>query len=231
MKVRNIILSLGIACAVILVGCQSTVTGTIAVATPDADSENAAPGERTLPDESLLALGTLRLEGTANAVTPEQATRLLVYWQLIEGNTLKSAAETEAVVKQIRSQMTTEQIAAVGAMTLTGDDYQTWLQEQGIEMPAFIGGQSPSGADDMTEEERAALREQFQTMTEEERATAMADRRQPPAEGSASAPEGTMPEAEGAPGGGQRLGGAGGPMGGNVILTALIELLTERSQE
>lgn len=221
MKVRTVALVFAAIGTLALVGCQSAGTSavgavdTTAASTPGAAVGNGEFAERPLSDESLLALGTLKLEGTDNAVTPEQAGKLLTFWRLIEGGTLKSTAETTAVVKQIRGQMTAAQVSAIEAMGLTGNDYQAWLQEQGIELPAFVGGQSPTGADDMTEDERAALREQFQNMTEDERATAMADRGQPPAGG--------------APGGGQRPGGAGGPMGGNAILTSLIELLTERS--
>ena len=110
-------------------------------------------GHTTLPHEhpygptgkSLSALGTLRLEGTADAVTSEQAADLLPLWQIIEGGSLKSAAETEAVLSQIKGKMTESQIAAIEATSMTMADMQAWMAEQGIEMRMPQGGGQGAG--------------------------------------------------------------------------------------
>jgi hypothetical protein len=109
--------------------------------------------EGALPVSSQLALGTFKMEGTANAVTPDQAKTLLPLWQVIEGGALQSDSETNAVVKQIEGAMTAEQLAVIAAMQLTIEDMQTWMQEQGVNL------NTPRGAaGDFSEEERAARR-------------------------------------------------------------------------
>ena len=72
-----------------------------------------------------LALGTLRLEGTPQAVDSQTAAQLLPLWRLMDELSTSSATapqEVSAVVDQIRATMTTEQLGAIDDMTLsTGD--------------------------------------------------------------------------------------------------------------
>ena len=63
-----------------------------------------------------LALGTLRLEGTSQAVDQETAAQLLPYWQLMQElstNPATASQETAAVVENIRAVMASEQIQAI----------------------------------------------------------------------------------------------------------------------
>jgi hypothetical protein len=125
--------------------------------------------EGALPASSQLALGSLRLEETENAVTPEQAEALLPLWQAIQSGTLESNAEINAVLKQIEGKMTSEQLAAISAMQLTGEDLGAWAQEQGLNMDsspeamatrqAERGGEGGFGQrGNLSEEERASIR-------------------------------------------------------------------------
>ena len=120
-----------------------------------------------------LTLGTFELEDTEDAVTPQQATELLPLWQMVQSGSLQGDAETQAVVRQIEGVMTESQRAAIDAMGSTFDDVQAWMEEQGIEMPARPElGQGGAGAfQDMSEDERAQMQQQFQSMSPEERAT------------------------------------------------------------
>jgi hypothetical protein len=172
-----------------------------------------------------LALGTLKLEGADNAVTAEQAAELLPLWTIIQGGSLQGTAETQAVLDQIKAQMTEEQLAAIEAMDLTFEDVSAWMEEQGIEMPTPPEGGMPGGGGifgDMSEKERTKMRQEFQNMTQEERATRMAEM-------GFERPEG------GGPGGGQgggRQGGQGMRPGGGTrggLIAPLIDLLTERA--
>ncbi len=88
--------------------------------------------ENALPANSQLALGTLRLEGTKDAVTPAQAKTLLPLWQAIQNGVLQNDAETNAVLKQIEGTMTAEQLAAIAAMQLTTEDMMAYAQENGL---------------------------------------------------------------------------------------------------
>lgn len=216
----------------LLSGCQKAQTaqpiGGGAASVPASDGQADAVPNLELDNVSRLAVGTLKLEGSDNAVTPQQATKLLSLWKLVQGGTLTSDAETTAVVKQIEGQMTETQLAAIDALGLTAEDMMTWMQEQGIAMAAAGGapgdGQgAPAGMPEMSDEERTQMRERFENLSEEERAKAMAEGGFQRPEG---APEGQgMPEGQ-TPGGGQP---GGGVRSGNMILQSLIALLTERA--
>jgi hypothetical protein len=175
---------------------------------------------RMMPPMNRLMLGIFALEDTDQAVTPEQAAKLLPLWQMIQGGSLQSTAEMDAVLKQIEGQLTEAQLAAIDALKLTMDDLQTWMQAQGIEIPEPAAGQGlPEGIQNMSEEERAQMREKFQNTSPEERATMMAERGL---------------DREGAPGvgaPGAGVGFRGGRAGSNAMLEPLITLLTERAAQ
>jgi hypothetical protein len=88
-----------------------------------------------LPAATQLILGTLKLGGTAQAVTAEQAAELLPLWQtmqvLLESDTAADQ-EKEALIIQIRETMTAEQTQAITDMNLTRADMMSILQEQGM---------------------------------------------------------------------------------------------------
>jgi hypothetical protein len=122
--------------------------------------------DRALPVSSQLALGIFRLEGTADAVTPEQAKTLLPLWQALQSESLQSDAETNAVLKQIEGALTSEQLSAIADMQLTGESLGAWMQERGVNFglspeamatrQAAGGGQGAFG--DPSQEEREAMR-------------------------------------------------------------------------
>jgi hypothetical protein len=215
MKAIDCILALVVA-IVLLVGC-GTVPSTQTESLSPSEESAADPGVATggLDPTSALALGTLKLEGTEHAVTPAQANVLLPLWQMVRGGSLQGDAETNAVLSQIEGAMTGPQLASIEAMALTIGDQQVWMQGRGIEMPSMPGGQAgPGAAQDLSEDERAKLREEMQNMTDEERATRIAEL--------------GIERPEGAPGGdpGSTNGRASRP---NALLDPLVELLAERA--
>jgi len=141
--------------------------------------DTSYPG--ALPVNSQLALGTIRLEETENAVTSKQAKALLPLWQALRGG-VTARAEVNAVLKQIEGTMTAEQLETIATMQLTQEDLRAWMEEQGLNMgaggaPPRMGnqGQEPSPEmqatrqamreaggfgppGDLSEEERAAMR-------------------------------------------------------------------------
>lgn len=176
---------------------------------------------------SQLALGTIHLEETENAITSEQAKTLLPLWQALRGGGVTAQVEINAVLKQIEGTMTKEQLQAIAAMQLTQEDLQAWMEEQGLQMvggPGWEGGgQGPSpealatrqaefglGEEEMPPE-MATRRAQFENMSEEERAAMRA-----------TAEAGGMPA---------RAGGVGGAGGRQfvILLNPLIELLKTRA--
>ena len=189
-----------------------------------------------MPISQKLALGTLMLEETDLAVTPEQAMDLLPLWKAVNAlanSDTAATAEIQAVYDQIQETMAADQIKAIEEMELNQDSTQAVMDKLGIEMPA-------PGARDGTE------------LTEEQRAR-MAERMASEAGGTAG----------GGPGGGSGGGLGGGSVGGtgqggqapnsenlsdeeratmqaqrgtrsgmnNLLVDPLIELLTTRAAE
>jgi hypothetical protein len=197
--------------------------------------------ESALDVTSQLALGVLRLEGTADAITAEQAVQALPVWKTLQGTTISTQAEQLAVTKQIEGMLSDTQVAAITAMQFTVADAQTWLQEQGPAMgigesgqgagvmpeagAAPGGGVAPQGGTGsgttMSEEDRAAMREKFANMTEEERANMQAQFGQ----GRGGAPSGAASGSD-APSGG--FAGANSRVS-SLLTRAVVTLLTERS--
>jgi hypothetical protein len=223
--------------AALLAGCGGDASSPAGQGTEGAAPALALAGageEATLPDSSRLALGTLKLEGTANAVTAEQASKLLPLWQALQGGALQNEAETAAVLKQIQGLLTAEQLAAIDAMQLGAEDLASWMQEQGMEYgpPADAGDGAGRSAppEGMSEEEMAAMR-----------ATAQAGGGRPGG-GEGFDPPGNMSEEEmvaarataqaggGMPAGSRWLAGAGGGQL-SLIGRQLIALLSDRAAE
>jgi hypothetical protein len=120
-----------------------------------------------LPIRTQLMVGTLKLEGGDQAVTPEQAAELLVLWQASRTLSRSGTGATEevtAVLNQIEAAMTPEQIAAIAAMQLTRADIQSMSQAMGLSTGSGDGA-GPEGS-----------RGQGQNLSPEEQATRQAER-------------------------------------------------------
>src|SRR5574341_1159313 len=126
MKTPNLIMVLWI-CALLLTACGS--------APATANSFRSGTGSaRSLTPEARLALGTLKLEGTPQAVDSALAAKLLPLWQLLaqlNGSSSTAPQEVTAVLDQIRATMTAEQVKTINNMQLTSADIFTVLQGQG----------------------------------------------------------------------------------------------------
>lgn len=229
--------------AVVLAGCGAEEA---TPATTDEDNAVVYTSEAldtsydgALDVRNQLMLGTIQLEGTDNAVTPEQATALLPLWQALQGG-VTVQAEVQAVLKQIEGTMIQEQLEAITVMQLTQEDLRAWMQEQGLGrdggFPGAGGGEEVSPEVRATRQaefgsgevppEMATRRAEMENMSDEEReafrATAQAGG------GFPGGPEGGA--GGGLPGGsGGRAGRGGGPFG--ILLNPLIELLTQRAAE
>jgi hypothetical protein len=90
-----------------------------------------------------LALGALKLEGTANAITAEQAKALLPLWQALvalSSTTTTAEAELTAVQNQIAEALQPAQLQAIGALQLTTTQLNAFYAEKGIVMPTPVPG-------------------------------------------------------------------------------------------
>jgi hypothetical protein len=196
----------------------------------NADYENAVPVAMQL------LLGTFKLEGTANAVTKEQAAALTPLWTNFKSlsESMKPAQgepgqgqqgqpnatpqpvdsglqiQLDEIIQQIQSTMTVEQIQAIADMKITQETSRTIMEQQVITMggPQQGNGGMPGGGG------------------------------QSPADG--NMPQGTPPA--GGPGGGQQPGAnqmSTPPAGGmqpdgmgfipSELIDAFLKLLSEKS--
>ena len=95
----------------------------------------SASSDDTVPLEARLAIGTLQLKDTEQAVTHDQAGELLVMWQVYrELSTTDTAAQAEfdAVIAQVQETMTDGQLQAITKMKLTQQNVSEVVQAQKI---------------------------------------------------------------------------------------------------
>jgi len=102
--------------------------------------------EGALPVMNQLALGSMLLDDTGQALGAEQASTLLPLWQGVR-STLNSStsaqAEIDALLKQIEKSMTPEQLAAIRDMQLTQADLVEYVRSNNL---ARGGGQFAPGS-------------------------------------------------------------------------------------
>jgi hypothetical protein len=99
-------------------------------------SSNATATVSTgLSQEGQLLVGTLKLENTSLAVNSDQAGQLLPLWETLQSLASSGTAasqEIDAVISQIVSTMSTEQISSITAMNLTQQDLAAAMQNSGV---------------------------------------------------------------------------------------------------
>ena len=86
------------------------------------------------PEEELL-VGTFRLESTDLGVSSDQASQLLPLWETLQSLAKSGTAaseEIDAVVSQIESTMSQQQLDAITAMELTQQDLESELTALGV---------------------------------------------------------------------------------------------------
>ncbi len=106
-----------------------------------------------LSTEAEMIVGTLKLEGTANAITADQAKTLLPLWQTYQSLSSSSTSATEeltALVDQIKNSMTSPQLDAIIAMDLTPETMMTAMNDLGLgfNRSALNGTQVAPGQND-----------------------------------------------------------------------------------
>lgn len=99
--------------------------------TPNTSGSNA----QSLTQAGQLLVGTIKLEGTKNAVDAQEAAALLPLWQAyrqLTTSTTTAQAEMTAVVYQIQSTMTATQIQAIKSMNLNQQDLSSAISSLGV---------------------------------------------------------------------------------------------------
>ncbi len=104
---------------------------------------------RTLTPDAKLALGTMKLEGTPQAIDTQTAAKLLPLWQLmmqLHSSSSTAPQEVAAVQNQIEETMTAAQVSAINGMTLTTADLFSLLQSQAQASNGSGGGTGGFGS-------------------------------------------------------------------------------------
>ena len=117
---KHITLSILMIAGILLTACSSSLTGTPVGST-----------STKLPIETQLAVGTLKLNGTDQDITVDQAKDLVVYWQVykeLSQSETAAQAEADALVTQIRDTMSDEQVQAITEMNITQQDVIASMQ-------------------------------------------------------------------------------------------------------
>lgn len=114
-----------------------------------------------------LAFGTLKLEGTPSAVTPEQAKALLPLWQAIlsmSGDETTASEELTAVQDQITQTLTAGQLQAISSMQITNAALSAFYAENGIILPTPIPGVTKVPNSQLSQAEKEAARATAQAL-------------------------------------------------------------------
>jgi hypothetical protein len=113
------------------------------------DSTDSTNDIGSLSQEMQLLVGTFKLEDTDLAVTADQAEQLLPLWQTLQSLATSSTAATEeinAVVNQIKSTMTTQQIDEITAMKLTQQDVMSVMGDAGLSFGRSDASSTPNAS-------------------------------------------------------------------------------------
>lgn len=111
-----------LAALVLLAACTAKTT---TVTTEKFSTVLPADYTNALPADLQLAVGSLKLEGTANQIDAAAAQNLLPLWKALSTLSASDATATEeltSVLKQIKAAMTPAQVEAITAMKLTTSD-------------------------------------------------------------------------------------------------------------
>ncbi|MFZ5821496.1 MAG: hypothetical protein ACOYYJ_16485 [Chloroflexota bacterium] len=140
--------------------------GVVAPASTDTASADAyvSPNldvsyENALNARLQLTLGSLKLAETATPISADQARIMLPLWQALLNMTRtgnSAQAEVNALLAQIESAFTPEQLTAIRDMKLTSADIQTWSAANGLTVGSGGGqGSGQGGGSGMSPEARA----------------------------------------------------------------------------
>jgi len=113
--------------------------------------------ENALAARQQLTLGSLKLAETSTPLTAQQAKNMLPLWQALANMTRSgnsSPAEVNAILAQIESAFTAEQLTAIREMKLTSADIQAWASANGVALGSGSGG-GQGGGSGMSPEARA----------------------------------------------------------------------------
>jgi hypothetical protein len=133
MNKKLFLLTMGVA-ILLLAACSANSGNNSSAGNNVSDSSGSSA---SLSQVNQLLVGSLKLEDTDQAITADQAATLLPLWQAyrsLSSSQTSAEAEVDALLKQIESSMTSDQMKAIQAMDLTNDDLLSLMQALGPSM-------------------------------------------------------------------------------------------------
>ena len=124
---------LGALCTLALVLTACASSNDPGGATASGGNSFRSGASRALAPEAKLALGTIKLEGTPQAVDAQTAAKLIPLWQLmvqLQSSSSTAPQEVTAVMDQIQATMSRAQLNTINGMTFTSEDVFSLLQSQ-----------------------------------------------------------------------------------------------------
>lgn len=118
----------------IMTGCAGNSSSLVGSQSVAGTTTSTATTTEAIPELSQLVVGTFKLEGTENAIQPQQASELLFLWQGYKELTGRDSAadeEKEAIIRQVKEKMTTAQLSAIESMNSSLEDIRTVVMEYG----------------------------------------------------------------------------------------------------
>ena len=100
-----------------------------------ASTGNTTEQAQTMPVDSIVGIGIIKLEGTDDAIDTETAENLLPLFKALKTlstNSNTSVAEMSALNRQIKNTLTTDQLTAIESLKITSADVNKLLQENGL---------------------------------------------------------------------------------------------------
>jgi hypothetical protein len=131
---KRVLTAMVLAALVLALGGCATIKNVVG----GSDGAGAAPanGNNGMPSVTQLLIGTLKLEGSDQPVTAEQAAELLPLWKAyrtLSDSDIASTAEMAALVRQINETMSKEQTQFIKELEVGPDDMATLVRELGVE--------------------------------------------------------------------------------------------------
>ncbi len=123
---------------------MTACSGNASNAAGPASASQNGPGAGELSTPMQVAIGTIKLDGTDQAVTKDQAAELLPLWetlQVLDGSDTAATQEKDALLTQIQETMTQQQMQAISTLGLTRQDMFSIMQSQ----TQTFGGTQNSG--------------------------------------------------------------------------------------
>jgi hypothetical protein len=111
------------------------------------NNDNDSTRNTNLSLVNKLLVGSLKLESTDQAITPEEAIKLLSLWlayRSLSNSQTSAEAEVDALLNQIQSTMSSDQVKVIDEMNLTNTDMMDMMQSLGGG-PMARGTPNPQG--------------------------------------------------------------------------------------